>query len=43
MVDMKQFRHSCYDELHRGGYNSDLVHMPVCVKNRCMVKTLLKR
>ena len=43
MVDMKEFRQSCYDESHRGGYNSNLVHMPACVKNRCMVKTFLKR
>ena len=43
MVDMKQFRQSCYDESHRGGYNSDLVHIPACVKHRCMVKTSLKR
>ena len=42
-ADMKQFRQSCYDESRQVGYNSDLVHMPACVKNRCMVKTSVKR
>ena len=42
-IDMKQFRQACYDESHRGGYSSDLAHMPACLKNRCVVKTSLKR
>jgi hypothetical protein len=42
-ADMKQFRQSCYNESRHVGYNSDLGHMPACVKNRCMVKTSVKR
>jgi len=43
LSDMKQFRESCNDESRQVGYNSDLVHAPACVKNRCMVKTSSKR
>jgi hypothetical protein len=42
-ADMKRFKQSCYDESRRIGYKSDLVHMPACVKNRCTVKTTMKR
>jgi hypothetical protein len=42
-ADMKQFRQSCHNESRQVGYNTDLVHMPACVKNRCMVKTSVKR
>jgi hypothetical protein len=41
--DMKQFRQSCYDESRYVGYNTDLVHRPACVMNRCVVKTSVKR
>ena len=40
---MKQFRASCNNESTRAFYNNELVHMPVCVQNQCMVKTSVKR
>jgi hypothetical protein len=43
LADMKQFRQACYDESHAVHHNTDLVHMPACVKTRCMVKTSEKR
>jgi hypothetical protein len=42
-IDMKRFRDSCNDESIRMGYNRELVHVPVRVKNRCMVQTSSKR
>jgi hypothetical protein len=33
----------CNNESTRAFYNSELVHVPACVQNRCMVKTSLKR
>ena len=41
--NMKQFRVSCNNESMRAFYNSELVHVPACVENRCMVKTSVKR
>jgi hypothetical protein len=41
--DMKQFRDSCNNESSRAFYNNELVHVPACITNRCMVKTSLKR
>jgi hypothetical protein len=40
---MKQFRASCNNESMRAFYNSELLHVPACVQNRCMVKTTVKR
>lgn len=41
--DMRQFRTTCNDESNRHFYNKDSVHEPVCVHNRCMVRSSLKR
>ena len=43
LSDMRKFRKSCNDESIRAWYNPELMHVPACVKNRCMVKTSLKR
>jgi hypothetical protein len=42
-VDMKQFRDSCNNESIEAGHSNKLVHIPMCVKNRCMVGTSSKR
>lgn len=43
LSDMKEFRKSCNNEARTGGYNAELVHVPACVRSRCMVKTSRKR
>ncbi len=43
LSDMKQFTHSCDDHSSHSVRNNGTVSVPACVKNRCMVRTSLKR
>jgi hypothetical protein len=40
---MKKYNETCVDPSKHFVPNKDLVHLPVCWKNRCMVKTSLKK